>query len=335
MRREYEALSKLVGKNFAVLEDGMGVYLTPKGEVRDIDGRLLLPELEGRARLFERNLAGGGGTSDAVQYIPQELTESQQMQARKNLGVYYTEDENVCLITEQSAQPEYVDRFNAYWAECLVEQNALNRLFMQEKVPEYVYAAIDGELKTLKIISEMAEDGELAYGNGSIVNPDLPDTGDQLLLFPRSEELFIKGNVSGAFLFSAYVALPSYHKIPLGFIPEGVYRKRIELAIGATKYSEVMNDAADGYIVYNYSGYFGLGSYGAAGKEVKVFVKAFESSGMLVEFELTFDSTDDNAVATSITQREIGIPYPQNEDNGKVVAFVDGVYKLVSLSELQ
>lgn len=33
---------------------------------------------------------GGGGTSDAVQYIPQELTEAQQMQARKNLGVYYT-----------------------------------------------------------------------------------------------------------------------------------------------------------------------------------------------------------------------------------------------------
>lgn len=34
---------------------------------------------------------GGGGTSDAVQYIPQELTESQQMQARKNLGLYYSE----------------------------------------------------------------------------------------------------------------------------------------------------------------------------------------------------------------------------------------------------
>lgn len=31
----------------------------------------------------------GGGSSDAVQYIPQELTEEQQMQARKNLGVYY------------------------------------------------------------------------------------------------------------------------------------------------------------------------------------------------------------------------------------------------------
>ena len=35
---------------------------------------------------------GGGGTSDAVQYIPQELTEAQQMQARKNLGVYSKEE---------------------------------------------------------------------------------------------------------------------------------------------------------------------------------------------------------------------------------------------------
>lgn len=61
MRREYEALNKLIGRNFAVLNDGMGVYLTPKGEIRDIDGRLLLPELEGRARLFERNLEGSGG----------------------------------------------------------------------------------------------------------------------------------------------------------------------------------------------------------------------------------------------------------------------------------
>lgn len=35
---------------------------------------------------------GGGGSSDAVQYIPQELTEAQQMQARKNQGLYYEED---------------------------------------------------------------------------------------------------------------------------------------------------------------------------------------------------------------------------------------------------
>ena len=34
---------------------------------------------------------GGGGTSDAVQYIPQELTTEQQMQARKNLSLYRKE----------------------------------------------------------------------------------------------------------------------------------------------------------------------------------------------------------------------------------------------------
>ena len=34
---------------------------------------------------------GGGGTADAVQYIPQTLTEEQQMQARANMGLYYSE----------------------------------------------------------------------------------------------------------------------------------------------------------------------------------------------------------------------------------------------------
>lgn len=42
---------------------------------------------------------GGGGTSDAVQYIPQELTEPQQMQARKNQGLYYSEGTPAGTIT--------------------------------------------------------------------------------------------------------------------------------------------------------------------------------------------------------------------------------------------
>lgn len=35
---------------------------------------------------------GGGGSSDAVQYIPQELTEAQQIQARKNQGLYWSKE---------------------------------------------------------------------------------------------------------------------------------------------------------------------------------------------------------------------------------------------------
>lgn len=34
----------------------------------------------------------GGGTSDAVQYIPQTLTEEQQMQARANMGLYHSKE---------------------------------------------------------------------------------------------------------------------------------------------------------------------------------------------------------------------------------------------------
>lgn len=43
---------------------------------------------------------GGGGSSDAVQYIPQTLTEAQQMQARKNQGLYYEEDTFGYLLDE-------------------------------------------------------------------------------------------------------------------------------------------------------------------------------------------------------------------------------------------
>lgn len=58
MRREYEALSKLVGTNHAVLDDGTAVHLTPNGEIRDADNKILLPAFEGRADLYRRNDKG-------------------------------------------------------------------------------------------------------------------------------------------------------------------------------------------------------------------------------------------------------------------------------------
>lgn len=59
MKNEYEALAKLNGKNFAVLDDGRGVYLTPTGEIRDTEGMLLMPAFEGRAKLYRMNEQGG------------------------------------------------------------------------------------------------------------------------------------------------------------------------------------------------------------------------------------------------------------------------------------
>lgn len=67
-----------------------------EGQGSAIDAASVLPAiLNGILDLID---GGGGGTSDAVQYIPQELTESQQMQARKNQGLYYKEGETVSSL---------------------------------------------------------------------------------------------------------------------------------------------------------------------------------------------------------------------------------------------
>lgn len=69
-----------------------------KGQGTAVDAGSVLPAiLTGILDLIEQG--GGGGTSDAVQYIPQELTESQQMQARKNQGLYYSEGTPAGTIT--------------------------------------------------------------------------------------------------------------------------------------------------------------------------------------------------------------------------------------------
>lgn len=77
MRREYEALSKLVGRNFAVLDDGISVYLTPDGEIRDVDGKILMAADAGRAKLFEKNLKsgeGGGVSREEFDRLSEEIS---------------------------------------------------------------------------------------------------------------------------------------------------------------------------------------------------------------------------------------------------------------------
>lgn len=64
--------------------------------------------------------AGGGGTSDAVQYIPQELTTEQQMQARKNLGVYWKGETEIATIP-----PEYLP--NEEWTFTLEDGSTVTK----------------------------------------------------------------------------------------------------------------------------------------------------------------------------------------------------------------
>lgn len=75
-----------------------------KGQGTNVDAGSVLPAiLNGILDLIDSG--GGGGTSDAVQYIPQELTAPQQMQARKNQGLYYEAVEDVeiaCSYTQNN-----------------------------------------------------------------------------------------------------------------------------------------------------------------------------------------------------------------------------------------
>lgn len=58
-----------------------------------------------------RLVAGGGGddsgsSEDAIKYTEQTLTETQQMQARKNQGLYYTETTPEQLVVEWDGNTE-------------------------------------------------------------------------------------------------------------------------------------------------------------------------------------------------------------------------------------
>lgn len=71
-----------------------------KGQGTNVDAGSVLPIiLNGILDLINE---GGGGTSDAVQYIPQELTTEQQAQARTNIGAGTSNfNGNPVLVTEQ------------------------------------------------------------------------------------------------------------------------------------------------------------------------------------------------------------------------------------------
>lgn len=102
-RGEYDANAQYE-KNDVVIFDGAAYY-------RLFGGKGVSPIGKARRQVWQKmnetagdvlslvggpsSPSGGGGTSDAVQYIPQELTESQQMQARKNLGLSHVESVEV------------------------------------------------------------------------------------------------------------------------------------------------------------------------------------------------------------------------------------------------
>lgn len=74
----------------------------PPGYVCDQQEILRFEDHEERIKMLEENGGGSGdGTTDAVQYVEQELTEEEQKQARKNIGAASVDE--VSKLSEEIA----------------------------------------------------------------------------------------------------------------------------------------------------------------------------------------------------------------------------------------
>lgn len=170
-----------------------------KGQGTNVDAGSVLPAiLNGILDLIDSG--GGGGTSDAVQYVPQTLNEAQQMQARKNQGLYYKEETEG--IVEKTT--EVPDDFRAAFFDTLGESipdevwnNAVavsglvkvsNDTPSRNDFISLVYTEYDeGEVDYSEEVSLVGSDTveingdyyNIYYGNGYYcLKPDYAESGD-------------------------------------------------------------------------------------------------------------------------------------------------------------
>lgn len=90
----------IVGKKLTEQSSAISDKITAPSTVT-VGQTIVVSEVDenGKPTKWEAIDMASGGTSDAVQYVPQELTDEQQMQARENLGLYRKKKEPI-LVTK-------------------------------------------------------------------------------------------------------------------------------------------------------------------------------------------------------------------------------------------
>lgn len=155
---------------------------------------------------------GGGGTSDAVQYIPQELTTEQQMQARKNVGVYYDAKETVTLVDNYTVE--------------------ISEDYGSAKIPLSTKAVIVGESYDIeldgtvhKCIAKVSESGTYYIGNFAIITGNVnDDTGESFVFTAYEDNKQFEAFFSKTGMYTLTVSGATYvsHQIPKKYIPSDV-----------------------------------------------------------------------------------------------------------------
>ena len=172
--------------------------------------------------------SGGGGTPNAVQFVEQTLTEEQQMQARKNLGLYYSYIDKVFFVNAKSGTfvPFQEGDISLWVIELENESPALE--------PEKLFIAVGNEVATLPMVSRGV------YGNRSIINPSLPDTGEKYIVMLGSVIAIASREEQNAnVVISLYTDVAMHEKIPFENMPDKVVSYADEIAEADTPYGIV------------------------------------------------------------------------------------------------
>lgn len=127
-----------------------------------------------------KSSGGGGGGGDAVLYTEQTLTESQQMQARKNQGLYYTESglvEKTLTVTEAD---------------------------LQGKVGTADFVQIAGNMQNGACVIRISEDMPSAENIKSVFTQDSWDTNIQITDYQDYIKVTVSGGISLLALYVVY-----------------------------------------------------------------------------------------------------------------------------------
>ena len=132
-----------------------------------------------------------GGAKDAVQYVPQQLTEDQQMQARENLGLY---SKHVGWISAYEVPRDEV----GYWETYTSDYNDLYPItyrcnigiFESNRQFEHIFDQQEIQVKFMgstfilphRDVKIAANYSESCFGNYGLINADF-NTGEEVLIF--------------------------------------------------------------------------------------------------------------------------------------------------------
>lgn len=282
--------------------------------------------MNARNFLLTKAMNKGGSTPNAVQFIEQTLTEEQQMQARKNQGLYYKDTKTVFLVQEQEVFLVYNPDYGTSFGICNANDSEISNLV---ELPEFVLAVVDG------IEHRLIHRKNDQYGN-LFLDGIGPDTGEDFFVDLDGPVIFRGEKAACSLSVSASVNVP--HEIQFEFVPAGVKRKINFLAIGLTTFREAFEYKMDDVVMVDGIGECVLLANGThsyandTGKASSDFLAM--CYGRNVRITIHYDGENEDSVVTEVNLEELYFPSVTAADNGKIMAVVDGKWQLISYSEL-